>query len=66
MLVNVIIGGSKGDTTGGRKGVILMSTEVMGECEFPLVFTDKGKYKWQGDFAALQKFTEEVLKMKGK
>ena len=36
------------------------------ECEFPLVFTEKGKYKWQGDFAALQKFTEEVLKMKGK
>ena len=36
------------------------------ECEFPLVFNEKGKYKWQGDFAALQKFTEEVLKMKGK
>jgi hypothetical protein len=36
------------------------------ECEFPLVFTEKGKYKWQGDFAALQKFTEEVLKMKVK
>jgi hypothetical protein len=33
------------------------------ECEFPLVFTEKGKYKWQGDFAAFQKFTEEVLKM---
>jgi hypothetical protein len=32
------------------------------ECEFPRVFTEKGKYKWQGDFAALQKFTEEVLK----
>jgi hypothetical protein len=36
------------------------------ECEFPLVFTEKSKYKWQGDFVALQKFTEEVLKMKSK
>jgi hypothetical protein len=26
------------------------------ECEFPLVLTEKGKYKWLGDFAALQKF----------
>jgi hypothetical protein len=30
MLVNVIVGGAEGDTTGGRKGVILMSTEVVG------------------------------------
>ena len=30
MLVNAIVGGAEGDTTGGRKGVILMSTEVVG------------------------------------
>ena len=30
MLVNVIVGGAEGDTTGDRKGVILMSTEVVG------------------------------------
>jgi hypothetical protein len=30
MLVNVIVGGAKGDTTGGRKGIIMMSTEVVG------------------------------------
>jgi hypothetical protein len=33
---------------------------------FHSFFSEKGKYKWQGDFAALQRFTEEVLKMKGK
>ena len=33
------------------------------ECEFPLVLTEKGKYKWLGDFAALQKFTEDERQM---
>ena len=37
-----------------------------GPSEFPLIVTDKGKYKWQGDYKALQNFSEDVLKMKGK
>ena len=37
-----------------------------GPSEFPLIVTDKGKYKWQGDYKALQNFSGDVLKMKGK
>ena len=37
-----------------------------GSSEFPLIVTDKGKYKWQGDYKAFQNFSEDVLKMKGK
>ena len=37
-----------------------------GPSEFPLVVTVNGKYKWQGDYKALQNFSEDVLKMKGK
>ena len=37
-----------------------------GLSEFPRIVTDKGKYKWQGDYKALQNFSGDVLKMKGK
>lgn len=32
----------------------------------PLIITDKGKFKWQGEFEALKRFVEEVLEINGK
>ena len=33
-----------------------------GPSEFPLIVTDKGKYKWQGDYKVLQNFSGVALR----